>query len=215
MNLLKKSLQIGFVLALSSIFIYCSGNTNKSDNEKGNDKGTIINDNDVKQETPHKYDITLTKGDEIISYNGSVDMGNTIPSLYVEDGENYVGNNDASVITLTLEDSRDFTIDGLFILDKTNGGRPLPIKQTRLSEGLASTLRLIDRKADRVFTGVSGTVVFNNIERFDDPGIRKDEDIASYTLEFKGEFELLDLDTGEKTRYEGTGKVLIDAPLKK
>lgn len=213
MNLFKKSLQIGFVLALSSIFVYCTGSTNKADNDKDNDKTLIINDNDVKQEAPHKYDITLTKGDETISYSGNVDMGNTIPSLYVEDGKNYVGDSDASVITLTLQDSRDFTIDGLFILDKTKGGVPLPIKQTRLSEGLASTLKLIDHKADRVFTGLSGTVVFNDIERFDDPGIRDDEEVAGFTLEFKGEFELLELDTGEKMQYEGTGKVFIDAPL--
>lgn len=215
MNLFKKSLQIGFAVALSSIFVYCTGNTNKADNDKGNDKAIIINDNDVKQEAPHKYDITLTKGDETISYTGNVDMGGTIPSLYVQDGENYVGDNDASVITLTLNDSRDFTIDGLFILDKTKGGVPFPIKQAGLSEGLSSTLRLIDHQADRVFSGVSGTVVFNNIERFDDPGIPKDEEVASYTLDFKGEFELMELDTGEKMRYEGTGKVFIDAPLRK
>ena len=215
MNLFKKSLRIGFVVALSSIFVYCTGNTNKADNDKGNDKAIIINDNDVKQEAPHKYDITLTMGDETISYTGNVDMGGTIPSLYVHDGENYVGDNDASVITLTLNDLRDFTIDGLFVLDKTKGGEPLPIKQAGLYEGLASTLRLIDHQADRVFTGVSGTVVFNNIERFNDPGLSKNEDVASYTLDFKGEFELMELDTGEKMRYEGTGKVFIGVPLKK
>ena len=214
MKLFKKSLQIGFVLALSSIFVYCTGNTNKADNDKD-----IINDNDITikeadiQLAPHTYDITLTNGDETIHYTGSVDMGGFIPSLYVDDGKNYVGDSDASVITLTLEDSPDFTIDALFALDKKRSGITFPIKQGRQSEGIGSTLRLIDHKADRTFTGVSGTAVFYNIERYDAPGIGKDEDLASYKLDFKGEFDLLVPETEEYIRYAGTGKVFIGAPL--
>lgn len=204
MKSFRKYLQIGIVLSLSSIFIYCGGNSNKA----GNDNNINANNVDTQQEALHSYDITLKNDSETLHYSSSVDMDEFIPSLYVEDAEAYVGKDtNATVITLGLNDARDFTIDAMFVIDEN--GVPLPIKMGRQSQGLGSTLRLVDHNTERAFTGVSGTVAFHNLKRDMDPGYGLNGDIASYTVNFEGEFDYLMPETGEYIRYTGTGKVVI------
>ena len=215
MHVLKKSLQIGFVAMLSLVFVFCSGSGNKAGNHADSYPDYVADidtENDDSFENMHTYSVFFDRGDEIISFLGDAQMGDRIASMYIKDGKGYVGEkNKNEVITLVLEQKDMLSIDALFVLDKD--GKPLPFKHGMLSDGLGSTLRIVDPKSGGVYTAISGTAVISNLKTAENAALGE-ELVSSYSLEYDAEFNLLMPDTGENTIFHGSGEVEV-VPFKK
>lgn len=181
-----------FKLVLVSLFFViasCSKNDDKSD------------------ETPTKrlnsYDIMFVKetGSSTIRFSYA---GSETSTTQVGQFKENVGNHGA----LTLDYSHSTNvIKGGFVL--TENGSPLNLDYQSYPSFEGSLLELRDSSTNRVFKGVSGTVIISN------RSIAKSSNqvrAANYIAVFSGEFELL-TDSGELIIMTGTGTIEAGQPI--
>ena len=188
MKLLKRNIQIGFVLLLSLFFVYCSSNNDL----------LFDDDGDLKIEAPHKYDIKFTRGDETIHYTGSVGVDDAIAMAGRATG--------STSITLSIEDDH-VTINGTFMLDEK--GVPYSFDMNENDPGNSSFLIIEDSKKNHNVTSKSGNLTIKNFKTYGNSGGAIA--LSSFTLEFNGEFILHK--SGSTVPYSAKGK-LVMSPYK-
>lgn len=211
MQVFKKSFLVLFVLILSLAFVHCTGSSKKVGNNTGDGSEDIVYIDNTALENTHAYSVIFERGDEVFSFLGDAKMGDKVASVYIKDGKGFVsGEKNYKVITLYIDHKELIKIDAVFILDEN--GKPFPLKQSKLSNGPASSLRITDIKSGNVYTALSGKVVINNLKTVADSTLHSD--IATYSLEYDAKFNLVVPKTGENIIYPGTGKLEI-APFKK
>ena len=212
MKLIRRTFQIGFVLSLSLMLVQCSSIIDKIIDELDDDYELVL-------QAPHTYDITFTRGNETIHYSGSVKEEEP-PSYYFKDGaEFYEGTKGYEAIQLNLRDKvafgakSDLALNGRLILNKN--GILFPLGKDYFDKEINSYIE-VSNQSTKYFSSQSGTVKISNLKKLNssDFYILEDEQIASYTLEFNGEFVLVDSESDENKIYSAKGKVVI-SPFKK
>lgn len=196
MELLKKKFQIVFVLMLSLFFVNCSSNSLIDDKEGEGGKG----------KGSHSYDITFTKGGDVINYKGTISPNATsqeFVSMYIEDTEDFpVG---SKVITYIIYHEG---VNIITMLSLKSNGIPYPFSKEAAEEGLGSGMTVTDDKSSPMIVSKSGTGVLKNLKtvKSPDPKIF----FASFTHEFEGQFDVLRPGEDKPTVYSGKGKIVIN-----
>lgn len=189
---IQNLLKLSFV-SLSLVFVACGG----SDDGPMDDDGVLI-------EAMHTYDITFTNDTETVHYFGSV-TNNRPTGMYVPDADG------EEVLAIGLYDGEDFLMNVSLILDEDFV--PYPLNQSAYANGLGSIIHVNDSSREGTFMGIYGTVEVSNLEIYEAPADQDEGvDLASFTLEFEGDFEFMFFATGELVSYYGWGTVVV-APL--
>lgn len=196
MKIFKKQLQIGFVLLLSLLFVYCSSDSVIGDKDKDGVKGKAT----------HTYDIKLTKGSDVIHYKGSItpkSISEDFMSLHGYDIEDGFPAGTKGVLLLMKDN--DLILNTVLYL-KSNGA-PYPLNMDAMDEGLGSAVIIRDSKTNSNFMSVSGTAALKNLKLVET--VETTVQLASYTLDIDGQFDLFETGKEVPTRYSGKGKIVI------
>ena len=196
MEILKKKFQIGFVLMMSLVFVNCSSDSVIDDKDAAGGKG----------KGTHTYDITLTKGSDVINYKGTISpnaVSQDFVSMYIEDTADFPAG--SKVITYLINHDGVSIITMLSLKSNT---APYPFSKEAAQEGLGSNMTITDNKSSPMIVSKTGTGVLKNLKtvKSPDPKIF----FASFTHEFEGQFDVLKPGADEPTVYSGKGKIVIN-----